>query len=309
MSTEPPELAPPWRQVTPGDAGYPRLLGEIAAPPAVSIRGELEPTWEMVAVVGSRRSSLYGEDVAFEIGAGLAAAGVVVVSGLARGVDAAAHRGALSVGGKTVAVMGTGPDTIYPLAHRELAADIARSGALVTQFPVGTEPRPFNFPLRNAVISGLSLGVVVVEAQLKSGAMLTAGSAGDQGRAVMAVPGSVRNPNSRGCHALIRDGARLVASVTDILREVRTDSIFRLLSDQPWRRPGYGDLRDALLNLLEADSLTLEQLCSAMDLPPQEIALAVAALRLDGAVALREGCYAAVRNRGMSMFGIVGGGV
>jgi DNA processing protein len=309
VSTAPPDPPPGWRGLGPTDRGYPRLLLETSPAPPLLARGELDADAEMVAVVGSRRCSLYGEDVAFEIGAGLAAAGVVVVSGLARGVDAAAHRGALSVGGRTIAVMGTGPDTIYPRVHRQLAEQVAASGALVTQFPAGTQPLPRNFPIRNAVISGLSLGVVVVEAGVRSGAMLTAGSAGDQGRAVMAVPGSVRNPGSAGCHALIRDGARLVTSAEDVIREVRTDPLFRLLTVAPVRTPAYGDLRDRVLELLEADALTIDEVCAATKRPAQEVALALASLRLDGRVALREGCYAAVRNRAGPRFGIGGGGV
>ena len=288
-----------WRRVGPKEAGYPRLLREVRPAPEIEVAGDLDAEAEMVAIVGSRRCSTYGEELAYDLGGELAGAGMVVVSGLARGIDGSAHRGALDAGGRTVAVMGTGRDTIYPHQHRELARLILGQGALVTQFPAGLLALPQNFPQRNATISGMSLGVVVVEARRRSGAMLTAGSAGTQGRVVMAMPGSVHNPNSRGCHDLIRDGARLVTGPEEVIQELRADPLFRLLRAAPALEPRrrYGDHRDRILVLLESRGMTLEDITAGLGLPPREVATALASLRLDRAVELRGGVYETRRRR------------
>jgi DNA processing protein len=173
-----------------------------------------------VAVVGSRRATPTGLAAARRLSQQLAEAGLAVVSGLARGIDGAAHRGALEAGGTTVAVLGNGLDVIYPAEHRELMAAVGRAGAAVSEFPPGTPPRPRHFPLRNRIISGLSRAVVVVEASEKSGSLITARAALEQGRDVLAVPGSIASGAYRGCHALIKDGARLVETVEDILQEL-----------------------------------------------------------------------------------------
>jgi DNA processing protein len=282
-----------WHAVEPGSATYPRLLREIPNPPAIEVAGELDPDAETVAIVGSRRCSAYGEDLAYELAGELASAGMTVVSGLARGIDGSAHRGALDAGGRTVAVMGTGRDTIYPHQHRGLAARIAGQGALVTQFPADFPARPAHFPERNATISGMSLGVVVVEARRRSGAMLTAGSAGSQGRVVMAMPGSVHNPNSRGCHDLVRDGARLVTSAAEVIQELRSDPLFRLLEPAPVPTiPRYGDSRDGIVALLGGGrQLALEEVCAALGLTARDAATALAELRLDQVIELRERGY------------------
>jgi DNA processing protein len=288
-----------WRRLEPGDDGYPALLGEIREPPGLDVAGELVAGDEVVAIVGSRLSSPYGEEVAYEMAAELAAAGIVVASGLARGIDACAHRGALDAGGRTIAVMGTGCDRVYPAEHADLARRIARQGSVVTQFPPGTKPVRSNFPTRNQTLSGLSLGVVVVEAKRRSGAMLTAGSAADQGRLVMAVPGSVHSPTSVGCHDLLRDGAHLVSSAEEVVQEVRRDPLFRVLKPavEPAAKTAYGDLRDDLMRLLRSRSLTLDQLCSRVGGSPREVAAAAAELRLEEAVILRNGHYSAIRHR------------
>ncbi len=244
-------------------------------------------------------SSPYGEDVAYEMAAELVSAGFVVASGLARGIDACAHRGALDAGGRTIAVMGTGRDRVYPAEHFYLARRIAERGALITQFPADTPPVPSNFPSRNQTLSGLSLGVVVVEAKRRSGAMLTAGSAADQGRLVMAVPGSVYSPTSAGCHELLRDGAHLVASAEEVVQEIRGDPLFRLLgtppsSDQP---VPYGDIRDDVLRVLRSHRFTLDQVCARTQRPAREVAMAAAQLRLDGAITFRDGLYSANSHR------------
>lgn len=211
-----------------GDDGYPPDLREIHDPPAhLYVSGQL-PAAPMIAIVGSRRATPYGLRVAYRLAADLSGRGVAVVSGLARGVDAAAHRGALSGPTPTVAVMATGLDRIYPPEHAELASQIARTGALVTEAPEGTLPLPARFPVRNRIICGLSKGVVVVEAAARSGALITANMAGREGREVFAVPGSIENPLTEGTHALIEDGARLVRDVEDILAELPTLALARV---------------------------------------------------------------------------------
>ena len=206
------------------DGAYPALLREIPDPPiTLYVRGEWRACLEApcVGVVGSRRCSTYGQNVALSLARELASRGVCVVSGLARGIDAAAHRGALEAGGRTAAVLGTGLDEVYPRDHRRLADEIlARGGALVTQFPLGTPPVAENFPYRNRIISGLSLGTVVVEASENSGSLITARLAMEQNREVFAVPGNVTSRNSFGTNFLIKGaGAKLVQAWQDIVEE------------------------------------------------------------------------------------------
>ncbi len=205
-----------------GDAEYPARLAAIgSAPPVVYLRGTLEPDDDAaVAIVGSRRATAYGEEMARELGRELGRRGLTIVSGLARGIDAAAHRGAVEVGGRTLAVLGSGLDQIYPPEHRGLADDVAKAGALLSEFPLGTAPFRLNFPRRNRIISGLSLGVVVVEAGVESGALITANHALEQGREVFAVPGRVHARYSEGCNRLIKAGAKLVESWEDVLVEI-----------------------------------------------------------------------------------------
>jgi DNA processing protein len=201
------------------EPGYPVLLREIADPPErLYLNGTL-PDQPMIAVVGSRRATPYGERVAHRLARDLSLAGVAVVSGLARGIDAAAHRGALEGGTPTVAVMATGLDRIYPPEHAELARSIAATGAVITEAEPGTPPLPGRFPIRNRIISGLSRGVVVVEAAARSGALVTARMALEQGRDVFGIPGSIENPLTEGVHRLVKDGAVLVRSVDDVLDE------------------------------------------------------------------------------------------
>lgn len=204
------------------DAGYPPLLRTIAAPPPVLwARGALDAlTRPSVAIVGSRAATPYALEVAGRLAAELAERQMVVVSGLARGVDGAAHRGCVGSGGRTVAVLGSGPDVIYPREHSALATSICKDGLLVSELGPGAPPLPEHFPLRNRLISGISLGVVVVEASEKSGSLITARCALDQGRDVMAVPGSVLGGRNRGSHALLKDGAKVVETADDILEEL-----------------------------------------------------------------------------------------
>lgn len=207
----------PW-----GHADYPPSVAAISDPPFVLwVRGGLGGLARpCIAIVGSRAGSPYAISVATRLAEDLARAGCTVVSGLARGVDAAAHRGALQAAGRTVAVLGCGADRVYPIEHARLAGEVAQSGAVLSELAPGTPPHPTFFPLRNRIISALSRGVVIVEAGEKSGSLITARCALDQGRDVMAVPGNVLTDRNRGGHALLRDGARLVESAADILDEI-----------------------------------------------------------------------------------------
>jgi len=204
-----------------GYPGYPGLLSRIDDPPGVLFaRGRLEPCDSLaVSVVGARRASQYGRRVASVLAGGLARAGYTVVSGLARGIDAAAHRGALDAGGRTIAVLGTGVLNVYPPEHVDLATEVVGRGAVVSEAPPLAEATAGSFPRRNRIVSGLSLGTIVVEAAERSGALITARLAGEQGREVFAVPGQIDCRTARGCHGLIREGAKLVESVDDILEE------------------------------------------------------------------------------------------
>lgn len=205
------------------DPHYPVALGEIPDPsPVLWVRGQIEAlAGPCVAIVGSRAGSSYATTVAERLAADLAAHGIVVVSGLARGVDAAAHRGAVSSGGPTVGVLGCGPDIAYPPEHRSLIDAVQQSGVVLSELAPGTAPRPAFFPWRNRIISGLSKAVVVVEAGEKSGSLITARMALDQGRDVLAVPGNVLTGRNKGGHGLLRDGARLVESAADIIEELK----------------------------------------------------------------------------------------
>jgi DNA processing protein len=208
--------------ITVVDPNYPAYLRKIPDPPiALWTIGRPEAlAGPAVAVVGSRRATPTGLAVSRRLSGELAAAGVTVVSGLARGIDGAAHRGALDAGGRTVGVLGNGPDVVYPREHRDLMAAVRSAGMVLSEFPPGARPDARHFPLRNRIISGLSLAVVVVEASEKSGSLITARAALEQGREVLAVPGSIASGTYRGCHALIKDGARLVETVDDILEEI-----------------------------------------------------------------------------------------
>ena len=216
-------LSQPDRSIlTLADSHYPSLLRELSDPPPLlyMIGDPALLVRPQIAIVGSRNPSPGGIDTAHEFANQLAQAGLTVTSGLALGIDAAAHRGALDAGCPTIAITGNGLDRVYPARHRDLAHEIAEAGLLATEFPLGTPPMADHFPRRNRVISGLSLGTLVVEAAARSGALITARLAGEQGREVFAVPGSIHSPMSRGCHALIRQGAKLVESVNDIIEEL-----------------------------------------------------------------------------------------
>jgi DNA processing protein len=268
------------------DGTYPALLREIADPPiTLYVRGEWEASLDApsVAIVGSRRCSTYGQNVASMLARDLAARGVTIISGLARGIDAAAHRGALEAGGRTVGVLGTGVDEIYPRDHKKLAEEIlARGGALVSQFPLGTPPIPENFPYRNRIISGLSLGTVLVEAAENSGSLITARLAMEQNREVFAVPGNVTSRNSFGTNYLIKGaGAKLVQQWQDVAAELPPDIAALLLPPEPSKKKKAGtavqqcplpaDLSEGervVMKLLSADeAVHIDALAGASSLP------------------------------------------
>jgi DNA processing protein len=265
-----------------GDPRYPALLAPIPDPPLVvwltgSAAALDQPS---VAIVGSRAASPYGIEAASRLAGDLAAAGAVVVSGLARGVDSAAHRGALEAGGQTAAVLGSGTDVIYPPEHKALAGAIADRGVVLSEWPPGTAPKPFHFPARNRIISGLSLAVVVVEAAEKSGSLITAGCALEQGRAVMAVPGNILSGRHRGCHALIRDGAAVVETAEDVLAELRASPL-RLVA-----RAGSRPLpTDALIAKMQpGESYDIESLSRETGLAAPRLLSKLLELELQGAV-------------------------
>jgi DNA processing protein len=206
---------------------YPPLLAQVAdAPPVLYARGTITPGDEWaVAMVGTRRASVYGREVARRLAEELGRNGVTVVSGLARGIDGIAHKTAIEAGGRSLAVLGCGVDQVYPPEHRRLAESIVANGALVSDYPLGTQPEAQNFPPRNRIISGMSLGTIVVEAGLRSGALITADFALDQGREVFAVPGSILSPGSAGCNRLLRDGAHVLTEVRDVLEVLHLDQV------------------------------------------------------------------------------------
>lgn len=218
------------RIVTLGDPGYPAALLDIEDPPSMLYMLGTHDPWAQaaienralyLAIVGSRNPTPQGENNARQFAKVLGGAGLCVVSGLALGVDGAAHDGALLGGGTTIAVVGTGLDRVYPKQHLDLAHRIAQQGLIISEFPLGTPPLTANFPRRNRIISGLSQGTLVVEAALKSGSLITARLAAEQGKEVFAIPGSIHSPQSRGCHALIKQGAKLVESAQDVLEELK----------------------------------------------------------------------------------------
>lgn len=274
---------------------YPDPLRPLADPPPVLlVRGAVEALHRpAVAVVGARAATAYGLGLARELSAGLARCGLVVVSGLARGIDAAAHAGALDAGGLTVAVQACGPDVVYPPEHRSLADRIAASGAVVTELPPGRAPRAVHFPLRNRLISGLCAGVVVVEARPRSGSLITARHALEQGREVWAVPGPVTAPTSTGPNALIRDGARPVIELRDVVEGLGLDVAVRRPAGAASRETTVDEAR--LLEVLRAEPCSQDELAARLACSPRELARRLLGLELDGlVVADRDGRLRAV---------------
>lgn len=282
------------RILTLGDPGYPAALLETADPPLLLyLLGApgfgLAQLDRSIAVVGSRNPTAQGTENARAFGRAFGEAGIPVVSGLALGIDGAAHEGALEAGAAgqlaTVAVVGTGLDRVYPARHRELAHRIAAQGLIVSEYPLGTPPLNQNFPKRNRLIAGLTRGTLVVEAALRSGSLITARLAAEQGREVFAIPGSIHSPQSRGCHELIRQGAKLVESVADVLEELR-------LADGPTPLPlplpvpAANDApQPALLSQLGFDPVSLDALCARTGFSPAALQAQLLELELEGLVA------------------------
>jgi DNA processing protein len=287
-------LAGPGRSLlTAKDPRYPPPLAAVPGmPPALFVEGDpLLLTHPQVAIVGSRSATSAGRETAFDFAARLAAHGFAITSGLAAGIDAAAHRGALAAGGVTIAVCGTGLDRVYPAEHRALASAIAASGALVSEFPTGTPPRSQNFPRRNRLMSGLARGVVVIEAAARSGSLITARLAGDQGREVMAVPGSIHNPLTRGCHRLIKDGAALVENVDDVLAVLGISAPAGAMERAAHAGDGGKIPSDALdsdaemlLNALGFGPADLDRLLERTGLPAHSVISKLQLLELEGRV-------------------------
>jgi DNA processing protein len=263
---------------------YPRLLREIYdPPPLLYVRGSLAVLERgAVAVVGTRRCSHYGRLQAERLAGALAGAGLTVVSGLARGVDTAAHRAALAAGGATVAVLGSGLDRPYPPENATLMGEIAATGATVTEFPLGTAPHRSNFPRRNRILSGISLGVVVVEASRKSGSLITSRWAMEQGREVFAVPGKIDSLRSSGTHALIKDGAKLVERVEDILEEIahRLPPPVSGGSRERPDLPAQGGTPGPVLEALGEEPITIEEIIQKTGLDPGTVASSLFRLEL-----------------------------
>jgi len=268
-----------------GSEHYPARLARLRDPALLlGVRGDIGAlTAPSVAIVGSRAATTYGLEVAHSLAADLARAGLVVVSGLALGIDAAAHRGALAAGGRTVAVLACGLDKVYPRRHRGLAAEIERSGAVVSELPPGTDPQKPFFPLRNRLISGLAAAVVIVEARERSGSLLTAGHAANQGVDVFAVPGPIHAPTSAGPNRLLKEGAYVVTEAADILAELGLPTAPAPALRET--RAVAGDSRaNAILVALESEPATADELSRRLDCAPEQLALDLLELELAGAV-------------------------
>src|SRR5881628_2443645 len=275
-----------------GDERYPELLRAIHDPPAVLYcDGSVEPgDRQTVAIVGSRQATPYGFRITETLAGELSALGFTIVSGFARGIDAAAHRAALAAGGRTIAVLGCGLDVDYPPGHASLRAEIAGSGAVLTEFDPGTPPRATNFPRRNRIISGLALGVVVVEAAEDSGSLITARLALEQGREVFAVPGPIDVPTSRGPHGLLKQGAKLVETVDDIVEELlpQLDRPLQTLKTEPIATlPEHGELSPSertVLEVMSREPLHLDDLTERSRLTTPAVAAILLGLELKALV-------------------------
>ena len=266
------------------DTDYPPLLRQIASPPAILfLLGKMRLDMACVAIVGPRKASRYGLEVARKLAHGLVRAGVCVVSGLAAGVDAAAHRAALDAGGSTIAVLGCGADVVYPAENAALYRKIRQQGVVVSEFPLGARPEAGSFPRRNRIISGLSVGVVVVEAPEKSGSLITAACATEQNREVFAVPGEALSGRNAGCHRLLRDGARIVETADDILGELQQWGFGRTQLDVPQEPAVPLSARERqVLESLGPDPRHIDQLAQAADLPAADLLGVLLELELNG---------------------------
>ena len=280
------------------DKNYPKLLKEIKdAPKVLYDRGEIKFDENCFAVVGTRRFSSYGKQVALEIAGDLAEAGLTIVSGLAPGIDTFAHTSVVERNKRTIAVLGTGLDekTIYPQSNLKLAEKILETGgALISEYPPGTPGSQFTFPQRNRIISGLSLGILVIEAKQKSGALITAEWAKKQGRKVFAVPGPIYSSNSKGCHYLIKKGAKLVENAEDILKEF---NLTCLKPEVKHEFMGKNEEESLILNILKEEALDVDKIIERTKLPAQKIASTLAILEIEGRVRNLGGNIYAISHR------------
>lgn len=284
--------------VTFTDEEYPKSLFEISDPPPfLYVRGSLAYSSRSIAIVGSRRATSYGIMTAKKLSTGLATAGITIVSGGARGIDTAGHSGALCANGNTIAVLGSGIDNIYPPENRELFEKIALNGALVSECPIGTMPLAENFPRRNRIISGLSIGVLVVEAAEKSGSLITANYALEHGRDVFAVPGSIHSIASRGCNRLIKQGAKLVDCIEDILEELpnynTVDANMKLNEPLP-PRFALTAKEAAIYELLAHSPLHIDDIIIQSELTAGEVSSMLLTLELKGALSSLPGGHFAI---------------
>jgi DNA processing protein len=277
--------------VTLADPAYPRALLEIPDPPTLLYvlgRAELLNR-PVLSIVGCRAPTPQGLLNAEQFARALAEAGLTIASGLALGIDAAAHRGALAAQGDTIAFIGTGIDRVYPARNRELAHEIGAKGVIVSEFPIGTPVIASNFPRRNRLISGIARGVLVVEAAVESGSLITARLAGEQGREVFAIPGSIHSPQSRGCHRLLREGAKLVETAQDILEELRWDTPPPILLDAESPSASTTDENTKILSLMGYDPCGLDELVSRSGLAAEALAVILLHLELEGRIASLQG--------------------
>ncbi len=270
--------------LTSHDQNYPSRLREIYDyPPVIYVRGSLLPEEEWyLAVVGTRRATVYGRQVTEEIVADLARSKITIVSGLAKGIDSIAHRSALEAGGRSIAVFASGLDIVYPSENANLARSIIEHGALISEYPLGTKPRAENFPRRNRIMSGLSLGVLIVEADETSGAMITTHLALEQNREVFAVPGSILSPASRGTNHLIQEGAKLVRDYTDILEELNLMTVAHQMELKEVI-PSSDD-ESLLLKQLTAEPAHIDEVCRSSGLPMSTVSSTLAMMELKGLV-------------------------
>jgi DNA processing protein len=275
--------APGQHLVCLADPDYPQTLLQIPDPPTLLyVRGRLDLlNSAALAMIGSRNPTPQGSQNAERFAAALAQAGLTVTSGLALGIDAAAHRGALTASGNTVAFIGTGIDRIYPATNRQLAIEIAARGSIISEFPLGTPPVAANFPRRNRLIAGLSLGALVVEATVDSGSLITARLASEQGREVFAIPGSIHSPQSRGCHKLIKQGAKLVETVQDVLDELHWKGA---AAESPLQSESTQDV-PGLLRSMGFDPCSVDELAHLNGLTAGVVSVMLLHLELDGQVA------------------------
>ncbi len=268
------------------DKDYPEQLKSIAdPPPLLYVRGDVSYlSSPQIAIVGSRNPSPSGKQNAYIFSKTLAEQGIVITSGMASGIDANAHIGALEANKPTIAVCGTGLDRVYPAKHKSLAHQISTKGALISEFCIGTESIAANFPRRNRVISGLSLGVLVVEASVKSGTMITAGLAAEQGKEVFAIPGSIHNPLSQGCHHLIKQGAKLTENIYDITDELKFKSQNTKRVYEPKAREKTHNSSSMLLKYLSYDAISVDEMVEKSSLSPQVVTQELLLLELENKI-------------------------